>query len=518
MPDDQLSNVLQHRFGFSQFRFHQEAIIRSVLAGSDVMAIMPTGGGKSICYQLPALMLDGITIVISPLIALMKDQVDGLKANGIAAAFLNSSQSAREQEQIREQLKKGAIRLLYIAPERLFGGDQGFFSVLKSLPVALFAIDEAHCISQWGHDFRPEYLRLAAFKEHFPQVPVIALTASADKITQQDILEKLRLRSPRVFVSSFNRPNIHYFIQPKKQAMQQIADYLHTHADSSGIIYALSRAGTEDIAHALRSMGFIAAHYHAGLSNEEKNRVQESFKKDDLKIIVATIAFGMGIDKPNVRFVMHYDVPKNMEGYYQETGRAGRDGLKSDAILYYSAGDIMKLQNFISIEGNPEQTAVLSRKLFKMKDFAETQSCRRQFIMDYFGEEFPPICGSCDFCLSHVDQENVTIPAQKFLSAIYRTGERFGSDYIIDFLRGSSNSKIQEHHKSLKTYGIGKDLRKEVQSMLCGVGSPIVHISASLGRPFLIRSTPFMMPSRRSLMGFSSFSATSLTFGMSFAT
>ncbi len=456
-----LKKTLQHHFGYKNFRLHQEAIIQSVLKGEDVMAIMPTGGGKSICYQLPALILDGLTVVISPLIALMKDQVDNLKANGIAAAYLNSTQHSSEQREVNAQLRSGIVKLLYVAPERLLGNDNSFVNYLKSLPCVLFAIDEAHCISQWGHDFRPEYLQLAALKKHFPRIPMIALTASADKITQQDILDKLQLHEPRVYISSFNRSNISYFIYQKKQAIQQIAAYLNTHADDSGIIYALSRQGTEDIAKKLRDAGFIAAHYHAGMSVEERNRVQDAFQRDKIKIIVATIAFGMGIDKPNVRFVIHYDVPKNMEGYYQETGRAGRDGLKSDAILYYTAGDIMKLKNFIAIDDNPEQTAVLSKKLFQMKDFAEQHHCRRQYIMNYFGEEFPDYCGSCDYCLSDLEQHEATVEAQKFLSAVYRTGERFGMDYVIEFLRGSASSKIHEWHKSLKTYGVGKELKKE---------------------------------------------------------
>lgn len=461
ITSEQLRNVLRHRFGYDRFRLHQEAIIRDVLSGRDVMAIMPTGGGKSICYQLPALVLDGITVVISPLIALMKDQVDALLSNGIAAAYINSTLSMEEQQDVRERLRKGAIRLLYLAPERLFANESSFMTFLKALPCCLFAIDEAHCISQWGHDFRKEYLQLAALKQHFPEIPVVALTASADRITQQDILEKLSLNRPSIYIASFNRPNISYYIEPKKQALLQIAAYLDQHPDDSGIIYALSRSSTETIASRLREMGYIAAHYHAGMPNAERQKVQEAFKKDEIKIITATIAFGMGIDKPNVRFVMHYDVPKNMEGYYQETGRAGRDGLNSNAILYYSAGDIMKLQQFVSVEGNAEQSAVLSRKLYQMKEFAEHQGCRRQYMLKYFGEDAPAYCGACDYCLSNLEEREATVEAQKMLSAVYRTGERFGMDYIIDFLRGSVSSRIHAPHKLIKTYGIGRDLSKE---------------------------------------------------------
>ncbi|RYD58198.1 MAG: DNA helicase RecQ [Sphingobacteriales bacterium] len=456
-----IHRALKHYFGYDEFRLNQQQIIESVLNGNDVLAIMPTGGGKSICYQLPALLHDGLTIVISPLIALMKDQVDGLLANGIDAAYLNSTVGVHEQQQILSDAKSGKLKLLYIAPERLFSNDQQMVRMLSNFRVALFAIDEAHCISQWGHDFRPEYLQLSALKRHFPDVPTIALTASADGITQKDIAEKLALRSPRIYLSSFNRANISYYVQPKKNALNQLVQYIGQHKNDSGIIYTLSRSSTETLAAKLRDLGFPAAHYHAGMVTDERNRVQESFKRDDTRIIVATIAFGMGIDKPNVRFVMHYDVPKNMEGYYQETGRAGRDGLHSDAILYYSSGDIMKLMGFVELENNPQQSSVLKKKLYQMKEFAEREGCRRQYILNYFGENAPSQCGSCDFCLSDLEHQNATLEAQKALSAIARTGERFGMDYLIDFLRGSQSMKIHAPHKELKTFGIGKDRSKE---------------------------------------------------------
>ena len=455
-----LLQALQHYFGYNEFRPNQEQIIEAVVNGNDVLAIMPTGGGKSICFQLPALLLPGVTIVISPLIALMKDQVDNLHANGIRAAFLNSTQSPDEQQQILSLVKKGEIKLLYLAPERLFSSTQ-FISFLSSLSCSLIAIDEAHCISQWGHDFRPEYLQLAALKKNFPGTPVIALTASADEITQKDILDKLQLNNAAKFISSFNRPNISYYIRPKRKAIEQLSDYVDRHKDDSGIVYTLSRASTENIVEKLSNMGYLAKHYHAGMASAERSRVQEAFQRDEVKIIVATIAFGMGIDKPNVRYVIHYDVPKNMEGYYQETGRAGRDGLRSDAILFYSSGDVMKLLRFIAIDENPQQTAVMKKKLFQMKEFAESESCRRQYILNYFGERAPAYCGSCDFCLSNLEQRDGTIEAQKFLSAIVRTGEKFGVDYLIDFLRGSQSAKIVDAHRELKTYGIGKDLKKE---------------------------------------------------------
>jgi ATP-dependent DNA helicase RecQ len=471
--NDKLKQALKHFFGYDDFRLNQLSVIETVLAGKDVMGIMPTGGGKSICYQLPAMLLPGITIVVSPLIALMKDQVDSLLANGIHAAYLNSTQSQEEQRDIIIQARAGNIKLLYIAPERIPSNSSSFIDFLRTLNPSLFAIDEAHCISSWGHDFRPEYLKLAVLKRNFPHIPVIALTASADRQTQNDILQKLDVPSARTFISSFNRPNIYYYIRPKQNTMARIAEYVKKHKNDCGIIYALSRSSTEDIAAKLRTMGINAAHYHAGLDPAERARTQEAFQRDDINVIVATIAFGMGIDKSNVRYVIHHDVPKNIEGYYQETGRAGRDGLKSDAILFFSRGDIMKLKSFVEIDGNPEQTAVSLKKLKMMEQFCESDTCRRQYLMNYFGEQFPAYCGSCDYCMSSLEERDATIDAQKLLSAIVRTNERYGAGYIIDFLRGSNSEKIQPAHKELKTYGIGKELKKEewqwlIQQMLAG--------------------------------------------------
>lgn len=458
---ERLQQALKHFFGYDNFRLDQLSVIQTVLTGGDVMGIMPTGGGKSICYQLPAMLMPGITIVVSPLIALMKDQVDSLLANGIHAAYLNSSQSTEEQREVIMQAQMGNVKLLYIAPERIPANSSSFIDFIRQLNPSLFAVDEAHCISSWGHDFRPEYLKLAILKQCFPSTPVIALTASADKLTQDDILKKLDIPRAKVFISSFNRPNIYYYIRPKKNTMERIAEYILKRRNDCGIIYTLSRASTEDIAGKLHAMGIKAAYYHAGIEANERARVQEAFQKDEVKVIVATIAFGMGIDKSNVRFVIHHDVPKNIEGYYQETGRAGRDGLKSDAILFYSRGDIIKLKGFAVVEGNPEQTSISMNKLKKMEQFCESDTCRRQYLMQYFGEPFPAYCGSCDYCMSSLEEKDATIDAQKFLSAIVRTGERYGAGYIIDILRGSNAEKIQPAHKQLKTYGIGKDLKKE---------------------------------------------------------
>jgi ATP-dependent DNA helicase RecQ len=452
--------ALQKYFGYSEFRHQQEAIIQRVLAKKDVLALMPTGGGKSLCYQLPAVLLDGLTIVISPLIALMKDQVDSLNVNGIPAAFLNSAQNPGEQQELINKLRNNQIKLLYLAPERLFGSENKLVEFLKSLPVVQIAIDEAHCISHWGHDFRPEYLMLAGLKNYFPNIPVIALTATADKLTQKDILEKLDLKDPAIFISSFNRANITYSVAPKRNSFNQLLDFLEDRKEESGIIYCLSRKSTESLAADLKEEGYAAEAYHAGLDNAVKARNQEGFLRDDIKIIVATIAFGMGINKSNVRYVVHMDMPKNIEGYYQETGRAGRDGLPSEAMLYYSPGDAMKLKGFAKVEDNEEQSRIMLKKLDDMVTYCQLQACRRQFLLKYFDEESGADCGSCDFCLTEFEKFDATLIAQKALSAVSRLKERFGSAYVVDFLRGSRSEKIRDEHKQLKTYGVGADINK----------------------------------------------------------
>ena len=422
---------------------------------------MPTGGGKSLCYQIPALALDGLTVVISPLIALMKDQVDALKLNGIKAAFLNSSLNPDEWSEIIQGIKQREIKLLYISPERLFSGESQFMYFLLDQSVSLFAIDEAHCISQWGHDFRPEYLQLSVLKEHFPKVPIIALTATAEEHTRRDIVTKLKFRDYKVYISSFNRENIHYFVEPKQNTYGRLKDYLKSREDESGIIYALSRQSVEDLAERLENDGFSVRPYHAGLGRELRSRHQEEFIKDDVKIIVATIAFGMGIDKSNVRFVIHVDLPKNIESYYQETGRAGRDGLKSEAILFYSRGDFMKLKSIIEIPHHPDQNKILMLKLKQMTQFCETRHCRRKYLLNYFGESYPEGCETCDVCLTEHEKHDGTGVARQILEAVKALKQYYGIQMVIDFLRGSQSVKMKTWHKGLPGYGEGGDYSKE---------------------------------------------------------
>ncbi|MBK8809141.1 MAG: DNA helicase RecQ [Acidobacteria bacterium] len=461
MNIERASEILKAKFGYDEFRMNQRAAIEAVLDGRDSVVLMPTGGGKSLCYQIPALMLDGLTLVVSPLIALMKDQVDSLRLNGVEAEFLNSSQTSREQTEVFGRVRAGTTKILYVAPERLLQSGDLFIDFLKQIKVSLFAIDEAHCISSWGHDFRPEYIQLGKLKTYFPNVPVIALTATADKLVRKDIFERLNIPKAELFISSFNRPNIFYRVEPKRNSFDQLLEYLESRREESGIIYCLSRVAVDSLAADLRDEGFSALAYHAGHDKATRDRHQESFLNDDTKIIVATIAFGMGIDKSNVRFVVHCDLPKNIESYYQETGRAGRDGLPSDALLFFGWGDVTKLRGFAEVEGNPQQSEIMLRKLQTMGEFGELRTCRRRFLLNYFGEELNENCGNCDNCLKAYDRFDGTVIAQKALSAVARTGERMGVNYIVDFLRGSKSQKIWDRHKELKTYGVGADVSKD---------------------------------------------------------
>jgi ATP-dependent DNA helicase RecQ len=454
--------ILEKKFGYSSFRLEQEQIIESILNKKDTFVLMPTGGGKSLCYQVPAMMLPGLTVVISPLIALMKDQVDALRVNGVDAAYLNSTQTSQEQHAIIQKARDGKLKLLYMAPERLISSASSGMGALASLDLSLIAIDEAHCISQWGHDFRPEYLMLAQLKQNFPHVPVIALTATADKLTRKDIVEKLALTDPAIFISSFNRPNIRYNVEPKRDYFESLLNFLGKHEGQSGIIYCLSRLSTEKLASDLRESGFNALAYHAGMDSQQRALHQDKFLRDEVPIIVATIAFGMGINKSNVRFVVHVDLPKNIEGYYQETGRAGRDGLESEALLFFSLGDVMKLKSFAKVDGNEEQTEIAFRKLDQMAEYGTITTCRRKFLLNYFDEQSDSYCGNCDVCLTKIELYDGTDRALKVLKAVYELNEKYGSGYVIDILRGSNSIKLHAEDKELGCYGSGRDLPREV--------------------------------------------------------
>lgn len=452
--------TLQKYFGYTSFYPLQEDIIKEVLSQRDVFVLMPTGGGKSLCYQLPALLFDGVTIVISPLIALMKDQVDGLLANGISATFINSSLNYSEIEARKRSLVKNEVKILYIAPERLVMPE--FLQFLQGFRISLFAIDESHCISEWGHDFRPEYRQLNILKEKFPHAPIMALTATATPIVQKDIISQLKLPDCTVFKASFNRKNLYYQIKPKDNPYHQILHYLKDRKKDSGIIYCQSRKAVESLAQSLQAQGYRALPYHAGLAPEIRTENQERFIHDDAEIIVATIAFGMGIDKPDVRYVIHYDLPKSIEGYYQETGRAGRDGLKSDCILFFSYADKFKIEHFIHQKEDEKEKQAALRQLRELIHYCEGNICRRELLLKYFGEEYAePGCGNCDVCLEPKERFDGTVAAQKILSCVYRTGERFGINYVIDVLQGSKNQKIvQNRHDAIKTHGVGKEYSK----------------------------------------------------------
>ncbi len=464
MTDSPLQ-TLQKIFGYREFRPDQQKIIETLVSGQDAFVLMPTGGGKSLCYQIPALHRCGVAIIVSPLISLMKDQVDALNANGVRAAYYNSSLKAEEARQVLARLHNDGLDLIYVAPERLMSA--AFIERLRDIPLALIAVDEAHCVSQWGHDFRPEYVQLGQFRQHFPHVPLIALTATADPQTRQDILARLNLTHAAVFITGFDRPNIRYTVIDKQKPQLQLVQFLEQHNDECGIVYALSRKRVEEITAKLVQQGYRAAAYHAGLANSIRQQVQEDFLRDDLQIVVATVAFGMGIDKSNVRFVVHYDLPKNIESYYQETGRAGRDGLAAEALLLFGYGDIAIARGLIEKGNNPDQNRIEIHKLNAMVSYAEPLTCRRRALLGYFGEKTVEDCGNCDMCLNPPDRYDATQDAQKALSCVFRVGQRFGAKHVIDVLRGSQNKRMKElHHDQLSTFAIGEDKTQDAWSSL----------------------------------------------------
>ena len=495
---------LKAYFGFDQFLPLQGEIITKVLSKQDTLVLMPTGGGKSLCYQLPALRFNGLTLVVSPLIALMKDQVDGLRANGVPAGLLNSTLSPQESSQIQNQARQGQIKILYIAPERL--ALPGFQRFLQSLEVSLIAIDEAHCISEWGHDFRPDYRNLKSLRQEFPGVPVIALTATATTQVREDIVNQLGLNEPEIFISSFNRPNLTYTIEPKAEPLGTLLNLLDKHPGGSTIIYRFSRKATEETALELTDRGFDALPYHAGLDRNLRRETQEKFIRDQVQIVVATIAFGMGIDKPDVRLVVHYDLPKTVEGYYQETGRAGRDGFPSDCVLFYSYGDRSKQEYFISQIEDYDERSKAHTKLDQILAFCDLQTCRRAYLMEYLGEPWPKTdCGGCDICLLPREEFDATEIAQKVLSTAIRTGERFGVNYLVDVLRGANNKAVRDRsHHELPVFGISRDmdsdeLKEMVRSLVSngllaqqGSGYPTLAVSAQ-GRKFLNNRESLML-------------------------
>ena len=464
---DQAYKYLNDTFGYSEFRFHQREIIQSILDKKDTLAIMPTGGGKSLCYQIPALCSEGLALVISPLISLMRDQVAGLKDFGVPSAFLNSSLDFSEQKKVISQVESGKIKLLYVAPERTLNAF--FLEKLKSIEISLIAIDEAHCVSQWGHEFRKDYRRLGELKDVFPNTPVVALTATADEKTRIDICQQLKLSKPKVFISTFNRPNIKYMIFERENEIKQLKKFIdQNHSGETGIVYCLSRKKVERVTESLKQLGYNAVAYHAGLTSQKRERAQKKFELEDGLIVVATIAFGMGIDRPDVRFVAHLDLPKSIEGYYQETGRAGRDGEPAEAWMVYGLADVVKLNSMIETsEADEAYKRVARHKLNEMLTLCETIKCRRKILLNYFGESTQESCGLCDTCLNPVELWDASIEAQKLLSAVYRTGQIYGAGYVIEVLRGSQNERVvRVGHNKLNVHGLGKNLSKSEWNIL----------------------------------------------------
>ncbi|WP_105896864.1 DNA helicase RecQ [Haemophilus influenzae] len=453
-------SVLKSVFGYQSFRKGQEEVINAALNGQDALVVMATGNGKSLCYQIPALCFGGLTLVISPLISLMKDQVDQLQANGIEADFLNSSQTLEQQQQVQNKLISGQLKLLYVSPEKVM--TNSFFQLISYSKVSFIAIDEAHCISQWGHDFRPEYTQLGGLKASFPDAPIMALTATADYATRQDILSHLNLENPHKYIGSFDRPNIRYTLEEKYKPMEQLTRFVLAQKGKSGIIYCNSRNKVERIAESLCNKGVSSAAYHAGMETARRDRVQQDFQRDNVQVVVATIAFGMGINKSNVRFVAHFDLPRSIESYYQETGRAGRDDLPAEAVLFYEPADYAWLQKILLEKPETPQRQIEQHKLEAIGEFAESQTCRRLVLLNYFGEHRQTVCNNCDICLDPPKKYDGLVDAQKVMSTIYRVGQCFGAHYVIAVLRGMQNQKIIERqHDKLSVYGIGKDKSKE---------------------------------------------------------
>ncbi len=455
---DRAEQILNHTFGYLDFRGQQREIIQTTLDGNDSLVLMPTGGGKSLCYQIPGLVLEGMAIVVSPLIALMQDQVAALKQLGLKAAYLNSTLSREEHNSVMRSIYDGELDLLYVAPERLL--QENTLHRLTSFQISLIAIDEAHCVSQWGHDFRADYLGLHVLKQAFPNVPRIALTATADERTREEIITRLALDEPKRFVSSFDRPNIRYIVQEKGDAKAQLIKFMQDHKNKAGVVYCMSRNRVDGIAAWLQARGVKALPYHAGLSTQERAENQRRFLREESVVMVATIAFGMGIDKPDVRFVAHLDLPKSMEAYYQETGRAGRDGQPSDAWMVYGLQDVMRIVKMVQDSSANEQHKRIERgKIESLLGWCEATTCRRRALLRYFGEDVNDACGNCDVCLNPPKTWNATEAAQKLLSNIYRTGQRFGSGHVIDVLRGKDTARVNQFgHNKLTTYGIGSDM------------------------------------------------------------
>jgi ATP-dependent DNA helicase RecQ len=482
-------DVLKKYFGYDSFHPHQAEIIDNLLEGKDSLVLMPTGGGKSLCFQIPAVIKDGTAIVISPLIALMKDQVDALRASGINAAFLNSSLNEAENRVIIDDIRSAKIRLLYVSPERL--AMPGFQSILGEISISLFAIDEAHCISAWGHDFRPEYTKLGFLKKTFPHVPLIALTATADNVIRRDILAQLHIPEAPVFLSSFDRPNLSLSVRPGRKRIEQIIEFLKGRKNQPGIIYCLSRRATESVADRLSKKGYRAEFYHAGMSAADRNSVQNRFIRDDIQIICATVAFGMGIDKSNVRWVVHYNLPKNIESFYQEIGRAGRDGASADTVLFYSYGDVLTHIEMIN-DVSDDRRELLSAKLDRIKQYAESEICRRRVLLSYFNEYPEHDCGNCDICKNPPERFDATVAAQKVLSVVARTKEKTTLREIIDILRGSQGKRIAEKsYNTIKTFGVGREHSFEEWSdyIFQMLNSGYVDIAYDDGHTFKLNAT-----------------------------